>query len=229
MRGIGANRKCRTADGSCSIPEGLTQKLGYDTHSQGPRLGVSAEYQGGTMPLVSTRQATQLTGLSRAKLREWTSRRALILADVPPKTRGSPAQFGWQTILLLRLAVTLRASFHIELQAHSELFESLRRYFQEESFLLLWGKILALYGEERWRLLDSDDNLDITDDALMIRLDPHLEIIAIGFKMLHSLHLPGQLDLFPTQSVSGSKARTTAIRNTAGANPSRTVLRRRSA
>lgn len=181
------------------------------------------------MSLVSTRQATQLTGLSTAKLREWTSRRALIPADVPPKTRGSPARYGWQTILLLRLAVTLRGRFHLELQAHCGLFESLRHYLQEESFLLLWGKTLALYGEKRWRLLDSDDNLELTDDTLMIRLDPHLEILAAGFKMPYSLRLPGQLDLFPTQAVSVSKAQTIAIHNTAGANPNRTALRRISA
>ena len=58
------------------------------------------------MRLVPTRQALQLTGLSSAKLREWTSRRALIPADVPSKKQGSSAQYTWQTILLLRLAVT---------------------------------------------------------------------------------------------------------------------------
>lgn len=181
------------------------------------------------MPLVSTRQATQLTGLSTAKLREWTSRRALIPADVPPKTRGSPAQYGWQTILLLRLAVALRERFHLELQAHCELFANLRHYLQEESFLFLWGKILVLYGEERWGLLDLNDSLELTDDALMIRLDPHLEILAIEFKMPHSLRLPGQLDLFPTQPILDSKTQTTTIRNISGTNPSRTALQRRSA
>ena len=79
------------------------------------------------MPLVSTRQATALTGLSTAKLREWTNRRALIPADVPPKAQGSPAQYSWQTILLLRVAVTFREKFHLELQANRELFNSLRR------------------------------------------------------------------------------------------------------
>ena len=37
------------------------------------------------MTLVATRRASELTGLSTSKLREWTSRRALIPADVTPK------------------------------------------------------------------------------------------------------------------------------------------------
>jgi hypothetical protein len=65
------------------------------------------------MRLVPTRDAIRLTGLSAPKLREWTSRRALIPADIPPKNQGSPAQYSWQTILLLRLAVTLRDRFHM--------------------------------------------------------------------------------------------------------------------
>ena len=82
------------------------------------------------MRLVKTPDATVLTGLSTATLREWTSRRALIPADVPPKGKGSPAGFTWQTILLLRIAVTLRDRFHLELQPHRSLFASLRRLVQ---------------------------------------------------------------------------------------------------
>jgi DNA-binding transcriptional MerR regulator len=79
------------------------------------------------MRVITTREASQLTGLSTNKLREWTSRRALIPADVRPKSQGSPAKYSWQTILLLRVAATLRGSFHLELQAHRQVFASLRR------------------------------------------------------------------------------------------------------
>jgi len=66
--------------------------------------------------------AAKLVGLSTDKLREWTSRRALVPADVRPKAKGSPAQFSWQTVLVLRIAVLLREDFHLELQAHKSSF-----------------------------------------------------------------------------------------------------------
>ena len=181
------------------------------------------------MPFVSTRQATKLTGLSTAKLREWTSRRALIPADVPPKAQGSPAQYSWQTILLLRLAVTLRERFHLELQAHCEIFRSLRCNLQEKSFLALWGKLLALHGEECWSLLDAEDIPELAEDVLLIRLDPHLEVLATRFPMPHPFSAPGQLDLYPIQSVSGRRAQTTPARHTSDATARQTALRRKSA
>src|SRR4029450_10411018 len=56
---------------------------------------------------------------------KWTSRRALIEADIRPKSKGSPARYTWQTILVLRVALTLRERFHVELQAHKPLFDSI--------------------------------------------------------------------------------------------------------
>lgn len=96
------------------------------------------------MLFVPTRRATTLTGLSTTKLREWTRRRTLIPADIPPKIQGSPAQYSWQTILLLRLAVTLRERFHLELQAHREIFRRLGCDLQERPFLALWGTLSLL-------------------------------------------------------------------------------------
>ena len=43
------------------------------------------------MRLVTTRRATSLTGLSTEQLREWSSRRALIPADLQNRGRGSQA------------------------------------------------------------------------------------------------------------------------------------------
>jgi hypothetical protein len=158
------------------------------------------------MQLVPTRQAIMLTGLTTAKLREWTSRRALIPADVAPKTQGSPAQYGWQTILVLRLAVQLRDRFHVELQAHRAMSTSLRGALRGTSFIVLWGRTLALHGGERWTLIDSADSAGLTDDAVLIRLDPHLQVLAAGFALPQPSRFPGQLDLFPLQPVPNPQA-----------------------
>ena len=98
------------------------------------------------MQFVSTRDAVRLTGLSTEQLREWTSRRDLIPADIKPKGHGSPARYSWQTILLLRLAVVLRDRFKLELQAHRDLFSDLRTALGSMSFVSLWGKAILLRG-----------------------------------------------------------------------------------
>lgn len=149
------------------------------------------------MQLITTRDATKVTGLSTEQLREWTSRRALIPADIRPKGHGSPARFSWQTILLLRLAVIFRDSFKLELQAHRELFSDLREGLSSLQFASLWGKSLALHGEQRWTLFDAGDALDPVGDCIVLRLDSHLEILAGAF----SLPLPKvseQFKLFST-------------------------------
>ncbi len=152
------------------------------------------------MRLVPTRRAIALTGLSSVTLREWTSRRALIPADVAAKKRGSSASFGWQTILLLRLAVAMRDRFHLELQANKELFASIRCSMSKQSFIALWGKSLIVFDAKRWCLLDDLSQLGSDDDAvLIIRLDPHLSVLANGFDL--SRPATGQLDLFPALAV----------------------------
>lgn len=160
------------------------------------------------MPFVPTRQALQLTGLSAPTLREWTSRRALIPADVPPKNQGSPAQYSWQTILLLRLAVTLRDRFHLELQANRPLFASLRRGLRGRSFIALWDKALALHGRDEWLLVDAGAEL-LRQDAVVILLDPHLLVLSEGFALPKPAGATGQLDLFPATPV-GETARRAA-------------------
>ena len=155
------------------------------------------------MRLVPTRQAVQLTGLSPAQLREWTSRRALIPADVPPRKRGCSAQYSWQTILLLRLAVTLRDRFCLELQAHRPLFTALHRGLRGESFVALWGKALALHGRDRWILFDEAGPEPLRTDAVVLRLNPHLDSLSEGFALPTPSSSAGQLDLFPAAPVGG--------------------------
>ena len=148
------------------------------------------------MQLVTTRDATRLTGLSTEQLREWTSRRALILPDVKPRGHGSPAHYSWQTILLLRLAVVLRDRFKLELHAHRDLFAELRVGLARTSFLSLWGKSLALYGGVHWRVVDPRDEGPSIGDCIVLRLDPHLGQLSDTFSLPKPAAL-GQFQLFP--------------------------------
>lgn len=159
------------------------------------------------MRYAATPLACRLTGLSTERLREWTSRRALIPADVRPKRKGSPAKYTWQTILVLRLAVTLREQFHIELQAHKGLFDALRRDLRTKSFIALWGQSVALVGGNRWTLLDDADAQPPADDVLLLRLKPHLEVLSAGFALPGPAAAFGQFDLFPLRAVSGQTAK----------------------
>ncbi len=157
------------------------------------------------MQLVTTRHATRLTGLSTEQLREWTSRRALILPDVKPKGHGSPALYSWQTILLLRLAVVLRDRFKLELHAHRDLFTELGAGLARTSFLSLWGKSLALYGGGQWRVIDPRDEGAANDDCIVLRLDSHLQQISDSFS-LPKPAAASQLQLFPALVVMADAA-----------------------
>lgn len=158
------------------------------------------------MRVVTTREASQLTGLSTNKLREWTCRRALIPADIRPKSQGSPAKYTWQTILLLRIAVTLHDCFHLELQAHCQVFASLHRDLRGTSFIALWGKSLAIHADHRWVWVDDDEAGPLAGDAILIRLAPHLEALSQGFALPRPSGSPGQLDLFPVQVLASIQA-----------------------
>jgi DNA-binding transcriptional MerR regulator len=154
------------------------------------------------MHLVATREASRLTGLSTTKLREWTSRRALIPADVPPKSQGSPALYSWQTILLLRIAVTLRDRFHLELQAHRQVLSSLHTSLRTTSFVSLWGKSLTIDSDQCWAWIDDASFDVVVGDAIVIRLSPHLDALSQGFALPRPSRMPGQLDLFPARPVA---------------------------
>ncbi|MCI4591127.1 hypothetical protein MOK15_13625 [Sphingobium sp. BYY-5] len=157
--------------------------------------------------------ASQLTGLSTDKLREWTSRRALIPADQRPKTKGSPARFSWQTVLVLRVAVLLRDQFSLELQAHQAAFAELRQLLRSQSFIALWGKRLALGPGRSWSFLDGAGTVPETD-ALLIALDPHLTVLRDGFALPEASD-EGQLDLFSLPTVHGRQRNKTSPRRAA--------------
>lgn len=150
------------------------------------------------MRLIKARETLKLTGLSANQLREWTVRRALIVPDFPPQKRGSEAKFSWQTVLLLRLAVVLRTRFHIELQAHRELLTAARRLLAGVSFPALWGTTLAIYDLSRCELLMTRMTPDASEDAVLLRLDRHLEVLSQGFGLSDTIP---QLALFPAIAV----------------------------
>lgn len=165
------------------------------------RSGIIPDLRRCSLRFVPTPIASQLTGLSTDKLREWTSRRALIPADQRPKQKGSPARFTWQTILVLRIAVLMRDHFSLELQAHKSAFADLRKQLRQQSFIALWGKHLALAPTGTWSFIESGEAIPAID-ALLIALDPHLLVLRDCFA------LPGandeqQFDLFSLSSVHG--------------------------
>jgi len=162
------------------------------------------------MRLVTTREASRLTGLSTYKLREWASRRALIPADVPPKSQGSPARYSWQTILLLRIAVTLRDRFHLELQAHRQVLTGLHTSLRTTSFVSLWGKSLVIDPDQCWSWIDDADFDAVKGDAILIRLSPHLDALSQDFALPRPSRMPGQLDLFPARPIAGPPSPTPA-------------------
>ena len=149
---------------------------------------------------VPTPIACQLAELSTDKLREWTSRRALVPADVRPKGKGSPAGFSWQTILVLRIAVLLRDQFNLELQAHKRSLENLRKALRSKSFIALWGQRLALQGSGDWSFLEQAEPAP-ENDALLIHLDAHLRVLRDGFALPDAEAQNGQLDLFSLPAV----------------------------
>ena len=164
------------------------------------------------MQFVSTRDAVRLTGLSTEQLREWTSRRDLIPADIKPKGHGSPARYSWQTILLLRLAVVLRDRFKLELQAHRDLFSDLRTALGSMSFVSLWCKAILLRGGADWQLVSRESASAPEGDCVVLWLDPHLKSLSEGFS-LPQPSISTQFSLFPAMGVASDGS---AVRSVKG-------------
>jgi hypothetical protein len=178
--------------------DGWTGQIGHDTHSKNGRDTHSWEVR---LRLLRPREVLQLTGLTADQLREWTVRRELIQPDVPAQQRGSEAKFSWQTVLLLRLAVVLRTRFHVELQAHRNLLVTARELLDGASFPGLWGVTLAIYDLRRCELLSPREPLAAYEDAILLRLNRHLEVLSQGFGLPDPV---GQLPLFPAIPIKSS-------------------------
>lgn len=168
------------------------------------RNGYHNRFMGATVQLIKSREALKLTGLSSDQLREWTVRRGLILPDVPAQKRGSEAKFSWQTVLLLRIAVVLRNRFHIELEAHRDLLATARELLDGVSLPALWGATLAIYDLRRCELLTIRKLPEVSEDAILLRLDRHLEILSNEFGLADPVV---QLHLFPAIPVPTDDAK----------------------
>ena len=165
-----------------------------------PPLGIAPVLPEVRVRPVPTPLACQLSGLSTDKLREWTSRRELVPADVRPRGKGSPAKFSWQTILVLRIAVVLRDQFSLELQAHQASLDQLRTALRSMSFMALWGQRLALHVDGSLTFLGDSDRAPEAD-ALLIHLDPHLRVLRDGFALPDAAAQSGQMDLFSLPAI----------------------------
>lgn len=131
--------------------------------------------------MLQSKDVLRLTGLTADQLREWTSRRGLLKPDVAASGPGTLALYGWQTVLALRLAVSMRKSFHMELAAQRALLGGLRRRLEGISFLSLIGCRLACFPEGEWTILRPGAQPPADRDVLLLALDPHLDVLADNF------------------------------------------------
>jgi hypothetical protein len=166
------------------------------------KSGIIPELEDLTVRLIGSRDVLKLTGLSGDQLREWTVRRGLIHPDIPASRQGQPAQFGWQTVLLLRLAVVMRSRFHVELQVHRDLLAHARRLLEGRSFPSLWSYRLAIFGLDRCALLGAGDPLPAHEDLILLALNTHLEVLSRGFGVAEPI---AQLPLFPAVGLRRSE------------------------
>jgi len=171
-----------------------------------PKLGLGTAPKLGScnVRLIKSRDVLTLTGLSADQLREWTVRRRLIQPDVPAARQGQQAQFGWQTVLLLRLAVVMRTRFHVELQVHRALLERARQLLANRSFPSLWGTRLAIFGLEDCALIGPGEAVLSDSDAIVLHLNAHLEALSHGFGVVEPI---AQLPLFPAVGIRRSEFR----------------------
>jgi hypothetical protein len=94
----------------------------------------------------------------------------------------------------------LKDRFHLELHAHRGLFAALRETLTGMSFIRLWGCSIAVYNADEWRLLDASETALPQADAIIIKLDPHLCVLAAELAMPSPMS-SGQLELFPARLV----------------------------
>lgn len=150
------------------------------------------------MKFIQSADVLRLTGLSADQLREWTTRRRLIRPDAEPHGPGTRAKYSWQTVLLLRLAVVLKGNFHTELQAYCSLFSALSQHLAKTSFPALRNSALVIRSGGDFELIPTEEIRKLGGDALIIELDPHLEILSTEFGVSEPKQ---QLHLFPVVAV----------------------------
>lgn len=161
---------------------------GYDAHFQKGACVLAAPRH------ITAKEVQRLTGLTSSQLREWTNRRCLILPDLLPSGPGTRARYSWQTVLVLRLAVSLKGVFHVELQAHQDLFAQLSAFLSKRPFHSLAGQVLIIHANGDFELDDAAYARAFYDDAIVLCLDSHLNVLSAEFEMTP---FPIQRTLFP--------------------------------
>ncbi|MCG5235313.1 hypothetical protein [Xanthobacter oligotrophicus] len=151
------------------------------------------------MRLVGSKEALIVTNLTADRLREWTGRRGLIAPDVAARGKGTQARFSWRTLLVLRIAATLRDCLHVELEAYKTALATLQQHLVGQPFHALSGMVLVI-GAAAAPVLrrPADVRVDLGEPSFVVALQPHLDAISSA---LHLIEPMTQLPLFPTVAV----------------------------
>lgn len=135
------------------------------------------------LPLATARSVVALTGLSQDQLREWTGRRGIIAPDVRPKGPGTRALYSWQTVLLLRVTITLKSKFFIELTASGPLLAAISAKLKGLRFSEVRNTVLVIHDSNSFDLIEEWNPIAVRDGAIVIPLEPHLNALFGTFAM----------------------------------------------
>lgn len=117
---------------------------------------------------------------------------------------------------MLRLAVVLRTRFHVELKAHRELLVAVRELLDGAPFPVLWGATVAIHDLHRCEPPPAREVVAAHEDAILLRLDRHLEVLSQGFGLPDPV---SQLPLLPVLAVHGATSTTVNTRLAKGGRP----------
>jgi len=150
------------------------------------------------MQLVTAAEVQKLTGLTSHQLREWSSRRKLIEPDVVPNGAGTRALYSWQTVLVLRLAATLKKQFHVELKALNGLFKALSAQINKASFPALRNCVFVVMDMETFAIVPAKSINHNDMNGIFIPLNPHLDVLITQFGLAKQSR---QRPLFPVAAI----------------------------
>ena len=158
---------------------------GYDV-----RLTVNSCQSEGAMRLVKANHVEKLTGLTANQLHEWTTLRRLTESDAKPSGPGSRARYAWRMVLLLGLAEAQKGPPCRTAFAARTLFAALSERLTNLLHSIA-GAVLIIGAKGTLNLLPAEEVHASAMDVLMLRPDPHLDVLSIQ-----------QLPLFPARAVT---------------------------
>jgi hypothetical protein len=132
--------------------------------------------------LATAKNVVAWTGLSQDQLREWTGRRGIIAPDVRPKGPGTRALYSWQTVLLLRVVITLKSKFFIELTASGPLLSTILAKLKRLSRSDVKSMVLVIRDSNSFDLVDQSNPIPTHSAAIVVPLAPHLYALAGNFE-----------------------------------------------